>query len=114
MSNFTPSITEVFEFDGDTVKVTFNGLKRKHIITLSPYMSEDANTISFQDQVKFAEAAATFMPEIITKIEGLNDADGNPIPLETMLSETYFTRLVSDIMTSILTHSFLKGEETGN
>ena len=110
MSNFTKSLVEKFNFDGDEVTVTFTRLKRKHLISLAPHMTADGN-IAFSDQVKFMDAAAEVLPDIITSMTGLKDSDGNALTVEDVVNETYFVGLVSDLMTKVMEHSFVQGEQ---
>ena len=114
MSRYTPKVTQQFEFDGDTVTVEFNRLKRKHLLVLSPHMTDDADKLTFEDQVKFTEVAAEIMPECVISMTGLTDIDGNTISIETVTEDAYFVKLVSDIMGAIMSHSFMSEDEAKN
>lgn len=112
MSNFTPMVTEDFDFDGDTVTVTFERMKRKHIVLLSPHMDpSQEGVVSFEDQVQFTEVAVEILPEVVKTLTGLVDSGGNNIALDTVLEETYFTKLVADIMSAVMKNSFLKSDD---
>ena len=110
MSKFTKSLVETFDFDGDKVTITFKRLKRKHLIALSPHMTTSGD-IEFKDQVKFMDAAAEVLPDIIESMTGLVDADGNALTVEEMVDEMYFVPLVSDLMGKVMEQSFVKDEQ---
>jgi len=113
MSNYTRNIVKTFEFDGDSITVEFSRLKRKHLMALSPFLSDDG-AMKFSDQMEMINAASEFIPELIQSFDGLKDSNGDVISLSEVLEESYFTPLVSDILSAIMDVSFLNQADVKN
>lgn len=124
MSKFTPKVTKQYEFDGDTINVTFRRLKRAEALTLAPYARTEADgiTVSFENQIKLLEVTGELLPNVIERFTGLfiDDVevdyikDGDTKNLDgwnSFLEEAYFFQLHSDILLDILNASFLSGDD---
>lgn len=103
MSNFTPTVKYETDFDDDHIVMELSRLKRKGILKISPFLAggvQDDGTIkmSFEDQAQMATVMAEILPEHIRNFEGLKDADGNSINIDTVIDEAYFRDLVGEIM----------------
>ena len=130
MSNFTPLVEKEYEWDGDTVKVTFARLKRKDMLLVFPALKElgTARDVQEGDEgvimvdgvgVKGEDISNAMndvldvlldkLPEYITEFEGLVDSDNQPISVETVASEFYFMRLCSMIVMDMVSESSFKG-----
>ena len=113
MSNFTPRIKNTFDFEGDTIKVVMSRLRRKHMVVLMPFMSQDGLALEFTDVPAFLEAAAEVLSDCIVSFNGLTDADGTSITQESDLFEEevlgglYFMGLVQEMMGALLEASFI-------
>lgn len=118
MGNFTPKVKFTTEFDGDTISMELARLKRKHVVALSPFMKEsDAEgntTMSFEDQAKFAEALTGVLPEVVFNFSGVTTSDGQPVSLETVISEAYYNGLVVLITQELFAISYPNGQQLGN
>ena len=118
MSNFTPLVNKQYEFESDTVKVKFKRLKRKAMFKLMPLIQEArASAGEGGDKAKLVEFSTEMLgsmldllPEYVEEIDGLEDAEGNPITIDTVADDTYFIDLAGDIAMDILDASMvLKG-----
>lgn len=124
MSNFTPLVTKKFEFDGDTVTVRFARMKRKHFVKMMPFFmrfKEDATKIGSPEeggeeteesmQAKLNLIDGVFdqlgdkMSEYVRTVEGLRDAAGNEVDVDTMLEDSYFLELQLELITAMLDES---------
>jgi hypothetical protein len=112
MSNFTPLVNQEFEFEGDTIKVTFSRLLRKHMLAAMPLMKKLADAQDKEDEQgkqdvinDILNEIVDVIPEYVKSFEGLNDAEGDAISIETVCSEFYFMKLAAEITTSVLVAS---------
>ena len=103
MSNFTPLVRREYKFEGDSISITFARLKRKHMIRAMPALT---NLIRLQAKDKeepgdeeidavndFLNVIVDDIPDYVHKVQGLNDAEGNAIGIETICEDFYFTKL---------------------
>lgn len=111
MSNFTPLVAKQYEFDGDKIHIKFSRLKRKDMLKLMPSIQKMQNT---DDDVRKGEAIAemvneglTFLPEYVKEINGLVDAEGNPIGIDVVADDMYFMQLAAEIIRDIMSESSL-------
>lgn len=110
MSNFTPLVEKTYEFEGDTVKVRFSRLKRKHTMELIPDMFSE-NSV---DQSEVIRKALNFgdviADEYIHEMSGLKDTEGNSIEAKTVFEEIYFIRLANSILLDLINESFVEAK----
>lgn len=101
MSNFTPQVYKEYEFDGDTVKVTFSRLKRKHMLRATPAINKLQSMEDVPDSEKFGAMADVLdsiidaIPEYVHEFEGLTDSQGQPVSIQTVVDDFYFLELAS-------------------
>ena len=120
MSNFTPQVTKEYEFDGDTVKVTFSRLKRKDMMATLPAMrklsllrvNEDSEVTEEQTDVinTILDDLSDVVPNYITSIEGLTDTEGHPLGADIVMTDMYFMRLSALIIMDLIKESSLAME----
>lgn len=121
MSNFTKSIKKEYKFDGDTITVTMNRLKRKAALKLTPYMKYDDDgelRMTFQDRMQFMDIGADVLRKHVTSFTGMciENVDVNIADEETMDSifeESYFMSLLSDMLSDLMSESFMSGTDEG-
>jgi hypothetical protein len=121
MSNFVRNFKETFDFDGDTITVTLKQLRRVDAMELMPIMAgmkgmdpEKPETLTKENidkSNKFVDTAARIIEEgkYITSMQGLT-IEGEQVhadseSLKEVLSDFYFTGLVSTIATLLLRNS---------
>ena len=109
MSNFTPLVAKQYEFEGDTVKVSFARLKRKDMLKLMPIIQRMQRA---EDDAQKGEAIAEMLtdslkllPDYVVEFEGLTDSHGNQIDIETVADDMYFMQLASDIVGDLMNES---------
>ena len=115
MSKFTKSITRSYQFDGDTVTVTMQRMKRKHAMKLLPFISEPDESgnvkMTFQDQMEMLDVAAEFLPKYVNKIGGMRGEAGEELTTEAAVEliseESYFMGLVGEIVGDWTEASFM-------
>lgn len=103
MSNFTPLVEYKTNFDGDNITMQLQRLKRKDIMKVAPYLNGDIGedgemTMSFENQIQFAEVMAEVLPGSVKSFIGLKDTEGNAIDIGNAIEEAYFQDLISEIM----------------
>ncbi len=118
MSKFTKSITRTYQFEGDTVVVVMDRLKRKHALKLIPYMSEpdeDGKVIMKLDEsMDFMDVASDILAKHVTSITGLLDGNGEIVPINAVIGEdgtSYFIELSTEIMADLMEASFMKQKD---
>ena len=109
MSNFTPLVTQEYEFEGDTVSITFSRLKRKDMIGAMPALQALQQAKEAEDNELMGSAIndvlnsiVDVIPDYVKEFSGLNDVMGEPVPIETVCSEFYFVKLVMQIAIGML------------
>lgn len=126
MGNFTSTFEGKYKFDGDNVTVTLSRLKRVHTISIMPTIDgirkllegktkEEAKELSGSEEMiklnrDLADKLTPLLPEYIKSMNGIFDADGALIPVETIVSESYFDTLTSQICADLITNSQLREE----
>jgi hypothetical protein len=118
MSNFTPLVTKEYEFEGDTVTVTFRRLKRKHMLQALPAMNRlselDVNETEINNKTElvndFIGSIIDAIPEYVETFSGLADSEGNPIGIETVINDFYFLKLATFISMDMVKSSTPKME----
>ncbi len=110
MSNFTPLVKREYEFDGDVIQVTFARLNRKDMVNVLPSFIKIKNAEKESDL--FLEGIndvlndlADLIPIYVKTFEGLNDAEGNVITIETVVNEMYFSKLSTMIAMDLIKES---------
>lgn len=111
MSNFTPTVKESIEFDGDTVQLVLRRLKIKHSMMLASHIrTSDGNTVmNFAEFTEMAEKAGQILPDCVVSMTGLTGTDGTPLAISDILSEAYFQELIVGILTKLILHSSVAG-----
>lgn len=112
MSNFTPLVSKDYEFEGDSVHVSFSRLKRKHMLNAIPAFKAVADAEEAGDDEAKLEAMNDFLggiidviPEYVNRFEGLSDTAGNEVSITTVVNEFYFMKLASQICMDIVKES---------
>ena len=74
MSNFTPKVKFVTDFDGDTISMQLARLKRKHVAVIAPFMkgvdADGSAVVEFSNQVEFSNAMMSVLPEVVSDFGG--------------------------------------------
>lgn len=126
MSQFTKHVKGTLTFDGDTVEVTMRRLRRKDAMKLVPYMGEpdeDGNFVmQFSDQMQMMDVAADLLQksDYVFELSGLNlnghelkktgENVSNQEDWDDMFENAYFMPLLSDMMSFLMSESFVKEE----
>jgi len=114
MSNFTPLVDKEYEFDGDTIKVTFSRLLRKDMLNVLPAFlslskAEEGGEVYTESINEVLNNIADILPGYVKEFSGLNDSKGDPIDIETVVNEMYFMRLCSLIALDVIAESGVPG-----
>lgn len=109
MSNFTPLVTQEYEFEGDKVSITFSRLKRKDMLDAMPALKKLTDAKDAEDKDAEREAIndvlnsiVSIVPGYVKSFSGLVDTEGKDIPIKTVCEEFYFMALAANIATGIL------------
>ena len=116
MSNFTPLVIQEYEFEADKVSITFSRLKRKDMIEAMPALSrlhsakpDDGVDPTPVQEKEMSEAIndvlnsiVDVIPGYVSEFTGLNDTEGNPVPIETVCAEFYFMKLAIKIAVGVM------------
>lgn len=126
MGNFTKVIETSFEFDGDTISVTMNRLKRKDALSIAPFLKQDDETgetkMSFEDNLKFMDVAAELLPKYLKRMGGLF-IEGEELTIkefepsnkelaDNFIGDVYFIEIISEIIGFLISESFLSDDES--
>lgn len=112
MSNYLPLVTKEYKFEGDNVKVSFKLLSRKQMMDLLPLMPEKKDSaMSVEQQAELMKVSLSALEENIKEFTGLKDANGNAIPVEEAIAQSYFLTLFSDITEDMFKESMIEEEE---
>ena len=117
MSGFTKSVTFKTTFDGDEVVCKMDRLSRKDMAKFAPYIDQTTAGeagMKFSDHIQMLEFACEVLPSYVKSLHGLKDAGGEPLELDTVLSESYFMQLVADILRELLECSMPHKEDEKN
>lgn len=118
MGHWLPSVKlDLIEFDGDKIELTCSRLQRSHMIMLSPYIDRERGVLTFSDVLKMSEVAAQILPECITKIEGMTIGSGEAVNAESfkpLMSENYFSPLIGEILTRLISASTVRQADAKN
>lgn len=116
MSKYLPTIEYTTEFEGDTVKIELVKLSRKDymkIIAVSPTSMGDSG-IAQVDIMKVLDSLDSIADIILKSVKsftGLKDANGDALEFKDIISTTYFTELVMDVMKTLIEKSGRLNEE---
>lgn len=106
MSGFTPTVRYETDFGDDHITMSLKRLKRKDFMKLSPYMGEpdgEGNMrITFQSQLEMMNVIGTQVPEYVENFQGLTDANGQALGIETVVEEVYFQDLLGEIIQELM------------
>lgn len=119
MAGFTRFCTGEYQFNGETIKVTFKRMSRIDAMTIAPYLEtmQDGNLrVSFKDNLEFVGHAAGIIDRCVTSLSGLkaDNADvalGSDVWKEDVLNGVHFMPLIRDIMGDIMAASFVNGDD---
>lgn len=112
MSKFTKQFTKQYDFDGDTVTIVMNRMKRKAALKLAPmgeFFSADDKELDFGASLEFMDVACKMLMDYVVSLEGLTNEEGIKITKEDVFgeeAETYFMELVSMAMNDLMSESF--------
>lgn len=108
MSSFTKRITKNFLFEGDTVVVESERMKKEDFSTIAPLMKTEGNktTIDQSDPDKLLEVGREVLGRRVKGLSGLRTEDGEPLTLQDVVNETYFLELATEILSWIMENSF--------
>ncbi len=114
MSNFTPLVKKQYEFDGDTVHVSFSRLSRKAMLDVLPSFnklnSAEKGTPEFSEGVNdVLNTLADALPSCVKTVSGLKDTDGSDIVIQQIVDEMYFMVLLSEITMDLIRESGVPG-----
>ena len=107
MSNFTPLVKREFDFQGDTVKVSYSRLKRLDMLKVLPVMQKLGNPENpNQDAVQeILELLIESLPGYVKDFSGLVDSEGQSIEIQAVVDEFYFMPLAAQIAVQMITDS---------
>ncbi len=114
MSNFTPLVEREYDFDGDHIKVTFARLTRKDMLASMPAFLKLDKAEEGSDDYNAAindvlNNISDSMPNYIRSFEGLTNAEGEQITIDTVVNEMYFMVLCAQIATDMMKESSVTG-----
>lgn len=115
MSNFTPLVHKEYKFDGDTVKISFRRLSRKHMMDSMPVLrvlesAEDGSPEANAAINDILNEIADIIPEYIESFAGLRDAEGVDIDIVTVVNDMYFMKLCAMIANDLMKESAVPGK----
>lgn len=113
MSKYRSTFKRATEFDGDTVTVTFVQIKKKHLFAMSGLLHQtgDGNFVLQGTEAEMIELMSSTLGDCVKSVEGLTDADGQPVSKETIFDEAYFLSLISWMFTTLVAGSKLGDED---
>jgi hypothetical protein len=118
MSKFTPLVKRTYEFQGDSISVSFRRLTRKHVLGFMPKViaaqhCEGAEQLQAQNEM--LNDLVDLLPQYVEEFTGLRDTDGNAVQFDTVVSEIFFIDLVTEIGTDLMNESMvMDGKEAKN
>ena len=112
MSKWLPTPAELPEinFDGDVLKVT---AKRLKIADMSSLVGKKFDLNSDEGRLGVTQLGAEVLPKYLVSLDGLTDANGGAIGLQTYLDnieDFYFASLTAAILFGLLSVSSVKGD----
>jgi hypothetical protein len=122
MSNFTPTVSKTYKFEGDTITVEFSRLKRMDVLMMMPKVQQAAALQIEKDEAGAATLnnevlndLLTVLPDYVKKFDGLTYENGEPIKFEDAVNEMYFIDLITDIGMDVMNSSMVvEGAEGKN
>ena len=112
MSKWLPTPADLPEvtFDGDTIKVK---AKRLKIADMSSLVGKKFDLNSDEGRLGVTQLGAEVLPKYLTSIDGLTDANGDAVTLQSYLDnieDFYFASLTAAILFGLLSVSSVKGD----
>jgi len=104
MSNYSPLVKFETEFEGDKITMQLDQLTREVFLGWSPYMNlmdEDGN-LDQEMTLKLVNESASMIPQFVKDFRGLKDANGDAIPLQTVVDKVYFIEIVTVIIMKLI------------
>jgi len=105
MSRFLPTVLHTIDFDGDTVSVKLRRVTRGDMLRIAPHLPTDGNEPTTEQNLIMLEEIAQVLPGYVESFDGLVDGNGEPITLETVISEAYFLELLGEIAGLLISSS---------
>ncbi len=110
MSKWLPTPAELpeIEFDGDKIKAT---AKRLKISDMSSLVGRKFDLNSDEGRLGVTQLGAEVLPKYLVGLDGLTDANGGQVPLQTYLEnidDFYFASLTAAILFGLLSVSSVK------
>ena len=112
MSSFTPLVKFETTFENDTITMSLKRLKRKAMMSLTPYINADGS--GKIDELELMNVSADMLPDHVVDFKGLMDAEGNAITIEAMCEEAYFISLQGDIVSKLFEITQLRKGDVKN
>jgi len=107
MSNFMPLVRREYEFEGDTISVSFTRLTRQQMIEISPYLPKDDHGLSEDDNMSLIGKAIDILKKNVVDFSGLKNANGEPLAFLDIIDDTYFFSLSTDMVKDLMGESML-------
>ena len=112
MSNFLPLVNKKYEFEGDTVTVSFSRLTRQQMLAITPFLpTKDGGGQTIEEQLKLMDATINALETNIDIFTGLKDSNGGALTFEAIVNQAYFTTFVSGIAGDLLKESSVEDEK---
>ena len=112
MSDYLPTVSKTYEFQGDTVSATFKRMTRRQMMAISPLLPATANGTpveqSQQEQFALMDAAIEALAENVESFKGIKDMEGRGMDFEEVKDQAYFTSLLSEMAMDLITESMVQ------
>ena len=99
MSKFVRSHRFETVFDGDTVTAELAPLEYADMLVLQSSVRSDGEKREVAD---FVNASREVVPKYVKSFAGLTDADGQPLGIDIVASQVYFSELLNQIVTKLI------------
>jgi len=108
MSNFLPLVEATFDFDGDTVAVSFERLSRQQMMEIAPFMPTNKDQVqTLEQQMIMGDKAINILKTNMKTFSGLKDKNSQEIPFEKAVDQAYFTHLFGQIASRLISESIV-------
>lgn len=98
MSRFTKTASGEIKFDGDTIKYTFERLKKedqKRIFDLSEINKDGTVSVKSENLSLYSALMRSILAKRLKALSGIKDDDGNELSFDDIADEVYFDELVA-------------------
>jgi len=103
---------ESFEFNGQTVVALLRPLKRKHMLTLQPYLSKGKD-VDMKDALEAMGEYGDIFTECVKDISGIT-IDGEAVTPDQLPDETALNPLAWQVVIKLISMSQLKEDDAKN